>query len=161
MDRAPGTPVINPVPRQADISSSLTVSCLGGFKLNVPKELAYAVPALPVTPDHRPKAASHGEIRAKAADKAGVPDKADAYKLTVDTKGITITGRDRRGALYALYTLDQLMGADAAHPASIPQCSITDWPEFPQRGGPVEGFYGTHGATRPVWPSSISSAATR
>ena len=51
VDRAPGTPVINPVPRQADISSSLTVSCLGGFKLNVPKELAYAVPALPCHPD--------------------------------------------------------------------------------------------------------------
>jgi hyaluronoglucosaminidase len=143
VDRAPGTPVINPVPRQADISSSLTVSCLGGFKLNVPKELAYAVPALPVTPDPSakklPLTVKYG---AKAADKAGVPDKADAYKLTVDTKGITITGRDRRGALYALYTLDQLMGADAAHPASIPQCSITDWPEFPQRGL-VEGFYGT------------------
>ena len=114
----------------------------------------------PVTPTHRPKAASHGEIRAKAADKAGVPDKADAYKLTVDTKGITITGRDRRGALYALYTLDQLMGADAAHPASIPGAR-SPAARISAARRLVEGFYGTHGATRPVWPSSISSAATR
>lgn len=140
--RTPGTPVINPTPQQMELSAATRHSLAGGFKLSVPKDLLYAVPSIDVSSG---AAKTHLTVKygAKDADKAGVPDKADAYRLVVDGKGITITGRDRRGALYGLYTLDQLIrtSSTSATP-EIPDCNITDWPEFPHRGL-VEGFYGT------------------
>lgn len=143
IDRAPGTPIINPTPRRMELSAGAVCDVSAGFKLDVPKELRYAVPSVPTTSGsaaHKvPLVVKYG---AKAADKAGVPDTADAYRLVVDSKGITVTGRDRRGALYGLYTLDQLINSNPSKPGEISGCDITDWPEFPQRGL-VEGFYGT------------------
>jgi len=78
----------------------------------------------------------------KVADKARVPAHAEAYRLTVDDKGISITGRDRRGALYGLRTLAQLFDSPVGRSGLIPVCDIADWPELPHRGL-VEGFYGS------------------
>lgn len=141
VDRTPGPPVINPTPQQMELSAGPRHSLAGGFKLSVPKDLLYAVPTIAASSG---AAKTHLTVKygAKDADKAGVPDKADAYRLVVDGKGITITGRDRRGALYGLYTLDQLIKTSSVSTPEVPDCSITDWPEFPHRGL-VEGFYGT------------------
>lgn len=141
IDRPAGTPFVNPTPREMALSGT-RLSLAGGFKLSVPKDLAYAVPSLPAPAPGAKAVKLTVKYGAKDADKAGVPDKADAYKLTVDDKGITITGRDQRGALYGLYTLQQLISTASTAAPVVPEGTVTDWPEFPQRGL-VEGFYGT------------------
>lgn len=136
-------PVINPTPREMSLSDTQYLMLGPTFKTDMPKDLLYAVPALPsITMDGVKPVRLTVKYGDKAADRAGVPDKADAYRLSITTKGITITGRDRRGAIYGLHTLAQLIESPAGKLGALPMGEITDWPEFPQRGL-VEGFYGT------------------
>jgi len=55
---------------------------------------------------------------------------AEAYKLNIDAKAITITGSGSSGVFYGLQTLKQL--TDNAK--NVPGCNITDWPAFSWRG---------------------------
>lgn len=149
--RTQGTTVINPTPRRMTVSDSEFLFLGNRFKLRVPKDLQYAVPEHPKAVELAVPGVfemkdgetlitvSYGD---KAADKAGVPDHAEAYRLVVDKNGITITGRDRRGAIYGLHTLGQILKSPLGKRDIAPFCDITDWPELPHRGL-VEGFYGT------------------
>lgn len=156
--RTPGTTVISPTPREADISASDFLAVGLGMKADVPADLREAVLATLPSPsagdsatapaamsfsfDKKGKAFLTVRYGNKAADKARVPAHAEAYRLTVDGHGISITGRDRRGALYGLRTLAQLFRGPYAQFSLVPECDIADWPELSHRGL-VEGFYGT------------------
>ena len=73
----------------------------------------------------------------KQAAKAGVKAISGAYSLTIDGKGIKVTGYDEDGAFYGIQTLKQLINN-----GKLPYIHINDWPDLPFRGV-VEGFYGT------------------
>lgn len=77
----------------------------------------------------------------KQAAKSGVKSVSGAYKLTVNEKGISITGYDERGAYYALQTLRQLLCSPACGGGKLPYAECNDYPDLPWRGV-VEGFYG-------------------
>ena len=77
----------------------------------------------------------------KQAAKSGVKSVSGAYKLTVNEKGISITGYDERGAYYALQTLRQLLCSPACGGGKFPYAECNDYPDLPWRGV-VEGFYG-------------------
>lgn len=65
---------------------------------------------------------------------------AGAYNLTVDKKGIYISGDNETGIFYGIQTLIQLLPIPKDktnlknYSLSIPQLSITDYPRFPYRG---------------------------
>lgn len=65
-----------------------------------------------------------------------IPDRAEAYYLNVDKKGIVVAGHDERGLFYGVQTLLQLLKYD-----KVPVLEIKDYPDLPYRGV-VEGFYG-------------------
>ncbi|MDE6588265.1 MAG: beta-N-acetylglucosaminidase domain-containing protein [Paramuribaculum sp.] len=146
IDRGVMGTVINPVPRKMTMSDTESILLGNKLRLSVPKALDYAVPAVPAHPGvvnvETNGAKLSVVVNAKAATKAGVPDSNDAYRLVIDAKGITITARTNRGALYGLYTLGQIFDGPWGKLNRAPYCDITDWPEFPHRGL-VEGFYGT------------------
>ena len=60
---------------------------------------------------------------------------AEAYRLSVDSTGVTIVGRDSAGAFYGLQTLGGLLPADFATTKSIPQLKVDyDAPRYGYRG---------------------------
>ena len=56
---------------------------------------------------------------------------AQGYRLTSSPKGIALEASDEAGAFYGLQTLRQFMAQGGAR---LPRFSITDHPDFPQRG---------------------------
>lgn len=78
----------------------------------------------------------------KAASKQGVREVSGAYALTVDKKGIVITGYDEKGAFYGIQTLKQMLESPVSANGSLPYATVNDYPDLPYRGV-VEGFYGT------------------
>lgn len=77
----------------------------------------------------------------KLAAKSGVKPVTGAYKMTINEKGIAITGYDEKGAFYALQTLRQLLDSPACKDGKLPYTECNDYPDLPWRGV-VEGFYG-------------------
>jgi hypothetical protein len=57
--------------------------------------------------------------------------KAQGYKLNCSEQGITLQAADGPGALYGLYTLQQII---AQSPRNLPFFTITDYPDFATRG---------------------------
>lgn len=56
---------------------------------------------------------------------------AQGYRLAISAAGVTITAHDAPGALYAVYTLAQIIDQCGAQ---LPYLTINDWPDFPVRG---------------------------
>lgn len=73
--------------------------------------------------------AKPGDIRLERTSEqlSGGPE---AYRLTVDTKGVRATASSAAGLFYAACTIGQLVRADG----SLPCCVIDDWPAYPLRG---------------------------
>lgn len=73
-----------------------------------------------------------------------IPNRAEGYYLAVSPQRIVLAGHDARGTYYAVKTLQQLLTgglpADSVR-ATLPQLTITDYPDVSFRGI-VEGFYG-------------------
>lgn len=142
--RTDGTTVISPTPREMNMSESQFLLLGDSWKLSVPKELRHAVPRLTVPEGIEVKSGKTNltvKYGDKAAERAGVPDRAEAYRLVIDRDGVRVTGRDSRGALYGLQTLARILEGPYTEFDMAPFCDITDWPELPRRGL-VEGFYG-------------------
>jgi hexosaminidase len=60
---------------------------------------------------------------------------AEAYRMSIDSTGVTIVGRDSKGAFYGLQSLVALLPADFAATKSIPQLKIDyDAPRYAYRG---------------------------
>ena len=55
----------------------------------------------------------------------------DGYRLMIRPGEIEVVGNSAAGCFYGLQTLAQLRSGDEA---SIPCCTIEDWPDFPTRG---------------------------
>lgn len=82
-----------------------------------------------------PRAAGPGlSIRCRSPEQApAAPAAQEAYRLKVDAAGVDIDADGPLGALRALATLRQLVGA-GADPAVVPFVRIDDAPRFPWRG---------------------------
>lgn len=144
IDRGPMGIIINPTPHKMTVDEKNSIELGKGFRLNVPRTLQHAVPAIPQNPNSGKswETRLNVVVSAKAADKAGVPQNKEGYRLSIDSKGISIVSRSDRGARYGLQTLRQILESPWGKINRAPYCDIIDWPEFPHRGL-VEGFYGT------------------
>ncbi|PTX18061.1 hyaluronoglucosaminidase [Pontibacter mucosus] len=71
----------------------------------------------------------------------GPLQRSGAYKLEVTPAGISIEAPDERGVFYAVQTLSQLVQQEANGSITLPEATITDYPDVAYRGT-VEGFYG-------------------
>jgi hexosaminidase len=69
-------------------------------------------------------------------EKAG-PDSREAYRLSVDAKGVRLAGRSSAAIYYGVQTLLQLVDISGASP-SIPYVRIEDWPSLPYRATLVD-----------------------
>ncbi len=80
-----------------------------------------------------------GEKGDKSVRKYGrlIPNRDEAYYLSVTDKEIVLAGSDERGTYYALQTFAQLL-----KDGKLPEVEIKDYPSVRYRGV-VEGFYGT------------------
>ncbi len=61
-------------------------------------------------------------------------DNAEAYKLTVDKKGITIQGSSEAGVFYGIQALRKILGTQQSDTLRLPYVTITDQPRFGYRG---------------------------
>ena len=57
----------------------------------------------------------------------------EAYTVSVEAKGVTVTSRTRRGLVYGMHTLFAIASVEEGD-VSIPRCHIEDWPDFNLRG---------------------------
>ncbi|WP_266202412.1 beta-N-acetylhexosaminidase family protein [Pontibacter kalidii] len=64
-----------------------------------------------------------------------------AYRLEISPEEITIEAFDDRSVFYAVQTLSQLVQKERNGSISLPEATITDYPDVAYRGT-VEGFYG-------------------
>lgn len=133
--------VVNPTPHNFNVDRSQWLSLEGGVNV-VDKQGKFAddVKFLTANAKGVKLTIDFGEKQAK---KAGLKKMCSgAYLLTVDAKGINITGYDERGAFYALQTIQQIMESPAAQgKQQLPHLTCNDYPDLPLRGV-VEGFYG-------------------
>lgn len=60
------------------------------------------------------------------------PDSRESYRLTVDARGVEITGRSSAAVFYGVQTLLQLVNG-AGNAATFPEVTIQDWPSLPYR----------------------------
>lgn len=79
------------------------------------------------------------DFGASAAVQSGVREISGAYRLSVTSKGITVTGYDEEGAFMGLQTLRQLVVS--SEDMRIPCCTINDWPDNTRRGF-FDSFHG-------------------
>ena len=131
--------VVNPIPRDYTIGKSDVLSVANGFALKGKGSKAFRDDCGAITLNDKGASLTLTDD-AKAADKAGVKNVSGAYVLTVNKKGVTITGRDARGVFYGIQTLSQLL-ENPSMASSLPELTINDYPTLPKRGV-VEGFYG-------------------
>ncbi len=61
-------------------------------------------------------------------------DNAEAYTLTVDKKGVTITGASEQAVFYGIQTLRKAIGLHEGDTVRLPQVVIADQPRFAYRG---------------------------
>ena len=122
--------IINPTPHSIDIDRTSVYTLPATKKINDKKgKFAYTIAE--VVPGGIDLSIDFGEKQAK---KNGVELRPEAYKLTVDKKGVTITGYDEAGAFYGLQTLRQILTSEIASSGTIPHMTINDWPSLSRRG---------------------------
>ncbi len=145
IERVPGKKVdhqgivVNPTPHYLDIDRTQWVDLSKGVKLQDKSgKFSDDLRFLSSNPKGTRLTITFGE---KQAQKAGLKKlTSGAYLLKVDSKGISITGYDERGAFYAIQTMKQIMESKAAQ-GRLPYLTCNDYPDLPLRGV-VEGFYG-------------------
>lgn len=127
--------VLNPVPHKIDIDADRSLDPAAGFRIK-DRQGAFSGDISFLRQDKKgiPLSIDFG---ARAAEKAGVKNTEGAYCLSIDEKGVRITGHDERGTFYALQTLRQVLES-----GRLPYMTVFDWPDLKYRGV-VEGFYGT------------------
>ena len=130
--------IINPVPQEIvrDTSGFLCIS--DGVSVRDRKRAFHDDTGF--LPGHGP-ARINIDFGKRISAEREVPLVSGAYRLSVDSDGVMITGYDERGAFYGLQTLRQLIDSPAASGGRLPYVDILDYPDI-QRRGVVEGFYG-------------------
>ncbi len=137
--------IINPTPQSLSVDALKCLDASQGMQLvDVKQRFAATIGSLAGSGlkmgPNGPKLTI--DFGAKPARKAGVKELSGAYSLTIDKKGVTITGSDERGAFYGLQSLAQILESPIARSGKLPYITINDYPSLPDRGV-VEGFYGT------------------
>lgn len=127
--------VLNPVPHKIDIDADRSLDPAAGFRIK-DRQGAFSGDISFLRQDKK-GVPLYIDFGARAAEKAGVKNTEGAYCLSIDEKGVRITGHDERGAFYALQTLRQVLES-----GRLPYMTVFDWPDLKYRGV-VEGFYGT------------------
>lgn len=127
--------VLNPVPHKIDIDADRSLDPAAGFRIK-DRQGAFSGDISFLRQDKKGILLSI-DFGARAAEKTGVKNTEGAYCLSIDEKGVRITGHDERGAFYALQTLRQVLES-----GRLPYMTVFDWPDLKYRGV-VEGFYGT------------------
>jgi hypothetical protein len=64
------------------------------------------------------------------------PEMREAYSVRIDASGADIRARSSAGIYYGVQTVCQMIEADGA--ASLPEATVTDWPETAYRGTMVD-----------------------
>jgi len=134
--------IVNPLPQKIQATGFATVPQSVRIKTTSQRQQSIAVAAL--------KSALKVEQGAKFTVTLGVkgdksvkaytkhlPDKAEAYWLSVGDKGAVVVGNDEEGLFYGVQTL---IGSMAQ--GKLEKGTVSDWPDVDFRGT-VEGFYGT------------------
>lgn len=132
---------VNPTPQSVRWGTS-TVSLPRAIKLSgadaADRDAVEALTrALPQGGKYKVTIGERGDKAVKGVA-ARIPDKAEAYYLSVTPKEIVIAGSDGKGTFYGVQTLLQLM---AGAEGELTEVEIADWPGSSNRGV-VEGFYG-------------------
>ena len=134
--------IVNPLPQKIQATGFTTVPQSVRIKTTSQCQQSIAVAAL--------KSALKVEQGAKFTVTLGVkgdksvkaytkhlPNKAEAYWLSVGDKGAVVVGNDEEGLFYGVQTL---LGSMAQ--GKLEKGTVSDWPDVDFRGT-VEGFYGT------------------
>jgi hypothetical protein len=152
----PGEPVVLPIPakmthlpgspfvlsRGSVIRIGTTASDETRFAATMLSEklketYGWAVPVLREEGQRRPDGAiligRPGESVTPSRADLPPPDRPEGYALKVETREVTILAADRRGLIYAVETLLQLLAAGDRAPMAGP-CLIEDAPRLPFRG---------------------------
>ncbi len=132
--------IINPIPQSLALDESGTLDISGGVALKDKKnKFANDLAFLSLQKEGVKLSIDYG---AKLAAKKNVQARSGAYDLTINKKGIAITGYDERGAFYGIQTLRQLVESPIASNGQLPYLTVNDYPDLLNRGV-IEGFYGT------------------
>lgn len=128
---------LRPVPHDVRIEDNRTLNLSKGVVLSDPNGVSACVSDfLIIKPKGITLTVDYGSEK---AEYAGVKARSGAYVLEITPKGIVLTGYDRRGAMYGLQTLRQLVGQSEDMRV---QCgTIHDWPDTESRGF-VDSYYG-------------------
>ena len=102
------------------LSGSLALTLPSAWRAGVTPELTALATAISTLPMGRTTI---------TVEQGVVADSGEAYHLLVTPDGISITASSVAGARYGLRTLLKLLDG-----ATVPCCSITDWPTMPYRG---------------------------
>lgn len=132
--------VINPTPQKMSVDMTAKVDLTAGVALK-DKQKKFANDLNFITQNKKGVQLAI-DFGAKQATKLGIKAVSGAYAMSINKKGITITGYDERGAFYGIQTLKQLLASEAVKNSQLPYAEINDYPDLPKRGV-VEGFYGT------------------
>lgn len=138
--------VINPTPRQINVSSGATLKTNGKFDLQGDKKL-FSLNFLPFGDDGTPLTLKVNPS-AKYFTGMGVEAVSGAYRLEIKPSSVEITGYDDIGVFYGLQTLRQILSSECSQTGHVPTMTIADSPTLPLRGV-IEGFYG------PPWPHKV------
>lgn len=90
----------------------------------------------------------------------GIKNEREAYKLTVTSEGITVTGFGESGLFYGVVTLKQLMGWDNRG-CTLPALEILDWPDNGFRSYKEECRYGSNMMEKQDWFDMIDDLASK
>lgn len=91
------------------------------------------VPVLGAIVDALPRSVRAGKGLFLKITDSNVPDSPEGYVLEVNSKGVTITSRDKTGLFYGCQTLEQLLEDSRDFGKEIPAMKITDFPAVPYR----------------------------
>lgn len=91
---------------------------------------------------------------------AETPNEKEAYRITVNAGGITITGFGASGLYYGVSSLRQLCKWDSCG-CEIPAVEIFDYPDNPFRGYKEECRYGSNVMEKEDWLAMIDDLAAK
>ena len=111
-----------------------------------------------------PAEEADGEVSIKLEISSRIPEcvlkNADqAYKITVNKNGITLTGYGEAGAYYAVTTLLQTVEV-VDNVVCVPEMKMVDYPDLKTRGHFLETRYGSNLMTLEDWKEVVDNAAS-
>lgn len=91
---------------------------------------------------------------------AGIVCKKEAYRLTINNSGITVTGFGDSGLFYGVLSAKQLLRFDNVG-CTVPAVEVLDWPHRPFRAYKQECRYGSNVMEKEDWLEMIDDLASK